>query len=216
MSNKTKLYQDNEWLYEQYTTLKKNSVQIAKECGMNSLTIRNWLKKFNIRIRTKSEGTGKKYQNKDYLFYNYITLDKHLVQIAKECEVSCGTILNWLRKFNIRKIKCNILELENVQNKMYHCRAYLFCVHDLLGLSLKEIAKENGVTYTTIHNWLKKTKTKNKQRKQITCELCGQIIFYHKIESIFKIINIRQKPAILYFCDRKCRLQFIDNLQKKG
>lgn len=42
------------------------------------------------------------YKDKDYLFYNYITLEKPTTQIAKECNVVFSTINVWLKKFDIK------------------------------------------------------------------------------------------------------------------
>ena len=37
------------------------------------------------------------YQNKKWLEYQYITLDKSSVQISKECNCCDTTISNWLK-----------------------------------------------------------------------------------------------------------------------
>lgn len=50
-----KKYQDREWIYEQYIILKKNTTKIGKEINVTGATIRYWLKRFNIPIRTLNE-----------------------------------------------------------------------------------------------------------------------------------------------------------------
>lgn len=52
-----KLYQDREWLYQKYIKEKFNPVEIAKLCKANHKTIRIWLIKYNIQIRSISEAT---------------------------------------------------------------------------------------------------------------------------------------------------------------
>lgn len=48
-------YMDEEWLYNQYIILKKSPPEIAKECGVSIDTIRHWLRKRNIPLRSYSE-----------------------------------------------------------------------------------------------------------------------------------------------------------------
>lgn len=60
MSNKTKLYQCPVYLFCNYGFLDKTSPQIAKECGVVRSTILIWLRKFNIRIKPRSEQIGEK------------------------------------------------------------------------------------------------------------------------------------------------------------
>ena len=52
-----KLYQNREWLYQKYWIEELNPYQIAKLCNADHKTIRTWLKKFNISIRSISEAT---------------------------------------------------------------------------------------------------------------------------------------------------------------
>lgn len=60
-----KLYQDREWLYQKYWIEKLNPYQIAKLCKANHKTIRVWLKKLNISIRSISEATKISMNNPD-------------------------------------------------------------------------------------------------------------------------------------------------------
>jgi len=52
MSN---LYKDRDWLEDQYINMRKSAPQIAKENDRGRSTIYSWLKKFNIKIRSKSD-----------------------------------------------------------------------------------------------------------------------------------------------------------------
>lgn len=49
------LYKNKNWLYEHYINQKLSSTKIAKICNCSDSTIRTWIKKFNIKMRTKSE-----------------------------------------------------------------------------------------------------------------------------------------------------------------
>ena len=50
-----KLYQDKEWLEDQYWNLKKSSRKIAEICACSKSTILKKLRKFNIKVRTNNE-----------------------------------------------------------------------------------------------------------------------------------------------------------------
>lgn len=50
-------YKNKEWLYEKYIKEQLSIQQTAKLTSCNPITIRNWLIKYNIPIRTISEGT---------------------------------------------------------------------------------------------------------------------------------------------------------------
>lgn len=49
------MYQNKNWLENQYLVLEKSTHQIAKECNVVQSTIYTWLKKFKIKTRTMSE-----------------------------------------------------------------------------------------------------------------------------------------------------------------
>ena len=59
--DKIKQYRCRGYLFCMYELLELSSIQIGKECDTNGNTILRWLRKFNIRVRTKSEAqTGDK------------------------------------------------------------------------------------------------------------------------------------------------------------
>jgi len=47
------IYKCRVYLWINYILLKKSAIQIGKECKVSETTIRNWLKKFEIKIRKK-------------------------------------------------------------------------------------------------------------------------------------------------------------------
>jgi len=59
-----KIYQNKDWLSQKYSKEKLSMREIGKLCGVKDTTIFVWLKKFDIKIRTRSEArleTLKKY-----------------------------------------------------------------------------------------------------------------------------------------------------------
>ena len=65
MSAEKPLYQNEEWLREQYLIEKRKVVDIAKECNINRITIGRWRKKFGIPSRKfSSEAIAKMSRDK--------------------------------------------------------------------------------------------------------------------------------------------------------
>ena len=48
-----KVYQDYEWLYDQYVTKERTMAQIALDCGLSRMSINKWLVKHNIDTRPR-------------------------------------------------------------------------------------------------------------------------------------------------------------------
>ena len=56
-----KLYQDKEYLYEEYVKRRRNAKDIAEEHGVTEMTIYNQLKKHDLlRLRGKGRVLGKR------------------------------------------------------------------------------------------------------------------------------------------------------------
>ena len=85
----------------------------------------------------------KLYHSRDWLYEQFIILNKFISEIAKEQGVAHSTILYFLKKFKIRKPK------PKYQNKEWLEEQYL-----TLGKSSREIAKEQGCNHWTILKWL--------------------------------------------------------------
>ena len=55
IDTKQKLYKNKKWLEQKYTVEKLSTAEIGKIVRCNSAIIRYWLKKHNVKIRTRSE-----------------------------------------------------------------------------------------------------------------------------------------------------------------
>ena len=93
------LYQNKDWLYNQYITLDKTITDIDKQFGYKEDVLRKWLHKFKIS-KPKDNNTPL-YQNRDWLYEQNITLNKTFVQIAKEFGFNLSTIKKWAKKLNL-------------------------------------------------------------------------------------------------------------------
>ena len=47
------LYQDPEWLFANYISANRTLADIAKQCGVSSMTIQYWLRQHNIQARSR-------------------------------------------------------------------------------------------------------------------------------------------------------------------
>ena len=48
-----KVYQEYDWLYEQYVTKDRTMADIALECGISAMSINKWLNKHSIDTRPR-------------------------------------------------------------------------------------------------------------------------------------------------------------------
>jgi hypothetical protein len=103
------LYNNSKWLREQYLDNKLPIREVAKLSNSTGTTVRKYLKRFNIPTRTIHDPYYRQPSNKDYIkFRNYEWLyQKYVVEhlstekIANSIGAKTGTILHWLRRFNI-------------------------------------------------------------------------------------------------------------------
>ena len=168
----------------------------------------------------KNDVNLKLYQNRDWLYNQYITLGKSMQKIADECECTQPTIRNWLKKFGIQirtiseawKIKCENGYKNNL--KLYQNRDWLYkqCVE--LKKSISEIMEITGASYPTISKWVKKFGIlilKGKGRG-VKCEICDKcIVNYRNPKNPYKYttFNLLQNPSKHYFCSEKCKENFV-------
>jgi len=139
-------YQNEDWLRKEYEIKKREIKDIANELNVHSVTIHNWLKVFDIKIRGRQGG---KWTNKDWMYHQYIELDKSYKEIAKICETTPSTINRWLKIHDIRKRE---------ENPIYTDRDWLYNQYLTLNKTTVEIADEFSIGRSTISNWLKKLK----------------------------------------------------------
>jgi len=96
-------YQNKEWLKEEYITKKRYTKEIAKECNVSVGAISRWTTKFEL---TKMPNNHKfDYQNKEWLYNEYVVLRKTKKEIAEQQGVRESTIERWRNKFTITKLK---------------------------------------------------------------------------------------------------------------
>ncbi len=146
-----KNYKDKGWLKFQYVTLNRNPEDIAKECDIDTVSIFRQLRDFDLlkyRKSVKKLGEHPTYQNRDWLYEQYVTRRKTFIEIAKECKVKDEAIYRWAKKHNIN--------IRGSRMRMWSDKKWL--KHQLLdlGYSVDEIAKSQNTTKATIWHWMRK------------------------------------------------------------
>jgi len=97
-------YHNRDWLYEQYVTERRTTVEIADECDVTPTTIADWLDRHNIDTRDEKEAQQtdqKKYHDTEWLREEYKHKRRSTHDIAEECGVTAATILKYLRRYGI-------------------------------------------------------------------------------------------------------------------
>lgn len=62
-----KLYQDYDYLYQEYVIRKRNAKDIGEELDVTEMTVYNWLKKFDLlKLRGKGRKLGSRTVRRDY------------------------------------------------------------------------------------------------------------------------------------------------------
>ena len=92
----SKKYSDKEWLFQQYSILRKKVKDIADDCGTSTDVIYDWLKKYNIKTNRYTEKP-----DKEILENLYIKELKSTREIAKILGCSRSAVINWLKKYEI-------------------------------------------------------------------------------------------------------------------
>jgi transposase len=62
-----KIYEDRDWLFEQYVKQGRTAKDIADDVGVTEMTIYNWLKKFDLlRYKGKGRSLGRRVIKRDW------------------------------------------------------------------------------------------------------------------------------------------------------
>ena len=142
------LGKDEDWLYNEYIEKNRTVKDIAKELKTSAATTerilnKNGFRKNNIRAHKID------YRNKDWLYHQYIELDKSANQIAMGQNVIDSTIRVWLGKFDIKKY----------DDKLYRNKEWLKNQYITLKKSALKISKICKCDDVTILTWLRKFNT---------------------------------------------------------
>ena len=90
-------YRNREWLYNEYIVKDRDANDIAKECGINMRTLREWISMLDLPYKpSKSEGL-----TKELLYDLYRIQRKTTIEIGQMFDMTDGAIGYWLKKYDI-------------------------------------------------------------------------------------------------------------------
>lgn len=166
----------------------------------------------------KNRYTGEKpWMNKEWLYNEYVTLDKSTQQIADEHGCKRNTIQCWLMKHSIKK---DNVKREKRIYKKHEDYNYLYQSHIVEGKTVKEIAEETGMSYDAIIHHLKrhnipintrhpKTFTE-KDKDEMIYMYCEERISTNQIARYF---NTSHNVIVEYLKNRNIKIRNISQSQ---
>ena len=111
MEGKSQPYKDKRWLRKQYVDKKRSMHSIAKELGISPMTVRKYLIRFGIKIRSaqgkpkKRAPRNKKLANKGWLYKKYVVDGLSLQSVAKLCGCSSKRSVKRALEFHGIKVR---------------------------------------------------------------------------------------------------------------
>lgn len=141
-----KLYNNKEWLYEQYIEKDLSRQEIANLCNCGSTMIATKIKEFNIYKFVKN--TNEFFNSKELLYDEYIIKKTPLKIIQEKCGVSETQLYKQLKLFGIgKRVRSNITDLKKEE---------LYEMYIVQKKSIKDICKHFKVGRGTFYIFLKK------------------------------------------------------------
>jgi transposase len=97
-------YRNEEWLREQYQTRSKTTREIAAVCDCSKTTVRKWLYKHDIQVKTAArQAADERLANSSWLERQYVDRKQSLSDIADICDCHTGTVGRWLDRHGIER-----------------------------------------------------------------------------------------------------------------
>lgn len=174
-------YRNKNWLFNEYVAKNREAKDIAKECGINIRTLREWISM--LGIEKKSIKT--RHITKEILIDLYTVQHKSTLEIGEMYGISDGTVLNLMKKYNIPSFsyseaykfylyeKGGLEKARKLQSTMENrirssCRQHGITIEDFKGFSTTEQHMARNNTY------YKEWKRKIFERDDYTCQCCGK------------------------------------------
>jgi len=149
---------DFEWLNKQYAEKKRSTLGIAEELGCSASTVRRWLRKHEIELRTycgsaENRAPDERLTDGDWLREQYISERRSAYGIAEDCGCSDSAVYDWLDRHGIDvqphyKTRVPDTRLEDA--------AWLKEQYVEKNRSTIEIGEECGCGHNVVSQWLKR------------------------------------------------------------
>jgi hypothetical protein len=175
-------YRNKDWLYSEYIVKGRDANDIAKECGINQRTLREWISYFQLNNKYKSK-TEK--LTKDVIEDLYFKQHKTSEEIGDMYGLTGNTVINVIRSYGYQipnrsellsiyynekdgyeKVRLSQSTMENRIKSS--CRQRGISVEDFDGFSTTEQHMARNNTY--YKEWQRKVF----KRDNYTCQCCGK------------------------------------------
>lgn len=175
-------YRNKEWLYNEYIIKNREAKDIARECGINLRTLREWISTF--KLNNKYQEKSKKL-TKDILKDLYFNQHKTSEEVGNIYRLSGNTVINIIRSYGfdipsrselistylyekggIEKARENQSTMENRIKSSCRQRGIAFEDFDGFAVTEQHMARNN--------TYYKEWKNKVFKRDNYTCQCCGK------------------------------------------
>lgn len=210
-------YRNMEWLYDEYIIKNREAKDIAKECGINQRTLREWISIFGLNDKYKEK---KKELTKEIIEDLYFKQHKTSEEIDNRYGISGNTVINLIRSYGFDipsrsellstyynekggydKVRYTQSTMENRIKSS--CRQRGISVEDFEGFSTTEQHMARNNTY------YKEWKNNVFKRDNYTCRCCGKRggnLNAHHLYNFAEYENLRYDAENgITFCE-KCHL----------
>jgi len=211
-------YRDKSWLFDQYINEGKPISEIAEICNVTDMPIFNYLKKFNIKIRSQLQSSlewkkrqvklGKKYFDLHWLKEKGKKLNVH--EIAKICDTNPSRIKGYASCHNIKIQKREPRLTEGGRKSLSESHR-----------GLKNPRWNNGASEYKDHAILEKIRLEVLKRDKYKCKCCNKKATetHHRDKTkenheINNLISVCHKCHINRF--HKCKKTTSKHIRKYG
>jgi transposase len=158
-----------EYLGAEYTKNRRTPVDIAEELGVAEGTIRKWLKRFDIPIRSYFESrfsSDIKVHSKDELKQLYYNQGATLKEMSEKFNVSIPTIARWMDDYNLQREELSKRRLPEGVNRPP--KEELESLYYEQNLTISDISEMIGCSKSTVFKWMKDYKISSRRSLQIS------------------------------------------------
>jgi predicted transcriptional regulator len=153
--------QDKDWLYEQYITNNISALAISNLVGCSAVTVGDYIKKHNIQKRNILESRVCAssivcLENKEWLYNEYIILNKSLKDIGDMLGVSISFVSKYIKLHKISKSYTSAFVKNKTSIELLSNKDWLYEQYIINKLTIKHIANMLCCSSSFITKYLKK------------------------------------------------------------
>lgn len=145
-------YMDKRWLEDEYQQKGRSTYEIADELGATNKVISDWLNRFGIFTKAKTEP----YQDPEWLHCQHYEENKSLREIAGQQGKNLATIQYWFHKYDIPIKGDTHPGHKHRENALYRDEGILRELYEVRGMSDEQVADELGANRRNVQYWRSK------------------------------------------------------------